>query len=299
MEVYHKPVLLKESLEGLKLSSDNVVLDLTFGGGGHSREILKRLDQGRLFGFDQDVDAQANIPEDHKFTFVNSNFKFLKQFVRYYNVDGVDAVLADLGVSSHHFDAEGRGFSFRLDEPLDMRMNQSAGRSAAEVVAEAEESELADIFFYFGEIKNARKLASELVLERASGSVRTTGDLKRVAERCTPPKNLNKYLAQTFQALRIFVNDEMEALRSMLEQVHDVLKPGGRLAVITYHSLEDRIVKNYFRAGNFEGKVEKDFYGNVSAPFVPVNRKVIVPSDEEIQQNGRARSAKLRIVEKK
>lgn len=299
MEAYHLPVLLHESVDGLKLESDNVVLDLTFGGGGHSSEILSHLSDGRLYGFDQDQDAQKNIPEDERFTFVNSNFKFLKQFVRYYGEEGVDAVLADLGVSSHHFDTEGRGFSHRLDEALDMRMNQNAGKSAAEVIAELSEEELADIFYYFGEIRNARKLAAEVVLERSVGGIKTTGDLKRVAERCTPQKNLMKYLAQTFQALRIYVNDEMEVLRSMLEQVHDVLKPGGRLAVITYHSLEDRLVKNYFKSGNFEGKVEKDFYGNVSSPFVPVNKRVIVPNEDELKRNSRSRSAKLRIVEKK
>ena len=276
---YHVPVMLSESLEGLAIRPSGTYVDVTFGGGGHSREILNRLDgTGKLYGFDQDADAEHNIPADGRFTFVRSNFRYLYNFIRYYGEAGaVDGLLADLGVSSHHFDDKERGFSFRFDGALDMRMNTRAGRTAADIVNTYSEEALADLFYLYGEVKVARKLASLLVRTRASRK---------------------KFLAQVFQALRIEVNDEMRALKEMLRQALQVLKPGGRLAVITYHSLEDRLVKNFLKTGNFEGKSEQDFFGNFKSPFKLVNNKVIVPSEEEIERNPRSRSAKLRIAEK-
>lgn len=297
---YHVPVMLRESLEGLDIQQAGVYVDVTFGGGGHSRELLNRLDsEGELYGFDQDADAEKNIPADPRFTFVRSNFRYLYNFMRYHGVAGeVDGLLADLGVSSHHFDDKDRGFSFRFDGALDMRMNTRAGQTAADVVNSYTEEQLADLFYLYGELKMSRKLASLLVRSREVKPVETIGDLLEIVKPFTGRDKEKKFLAQVFQALRIEVNDEMRALREMLKQTLQVLKPGGRLVVITYHSLEDRLVKNFLKTGNFEGKVEQDFFGNVNTPFRLINNKVIVPSDEEIERNPRSRSAKLRIAEK-
>lgn len=299
MSDYHSPVLLHESIDGLNVQSSGVYVDLTFGGGGHSKEILKNLgSDGRLFGFDQDEDTLKNIPEDHRFSFVFGNFQYVKRFITFYDVDGVDGVLADLGVSSHHFDDADRGFSFRSDAPLDMRMNQSAGVSASTVINEYTFEQLATLFRLYGEIKNAGKLAGLICQAREGRGLSTTFQLRDVAVECTPARTENQYLAKVFQAIRLEVNDEMSVLKNMLQGALDVLKPGGRLSVISYHSLEDRLVKNFFKAGNFEGKQEKDFYGNVNAPMKLVNRKVIVPSQNELELNPRARSAKLRVAVK-
>lgn len=297
---YHVPVMLRESLEGLDIQQAGVYVDVTFGGGGHSRELLNRLDsEGELYGFDQDADAEKNIPADPRFTFVRSNFRYLYNFMRYHGVAGeVDGLLADLGVSSHHFDDKDRGFSFRFDGALDMRMNTRAGQTATDVVNSYTEEQLADLFYLYGELKMSRKLASLLVRSREVKPVETIGDLLEIVKPFTGRDKEKKFLAQVFQALRIEVNDEMRALREMLKQTLQVLKPGGRLVVITYHSLEDRLVKNFLKTGNFEGKVEQDFFGNVNTPFRLINNKVIVPSDEEIERNPRSRSAKLRIAEK-
>lgn len=297
---YHVPVLLPESLEGLQIMASGVYVDVTFGGGGHSREILRRLGpEGALYGFDQDADAEKNIPADSRFVFVRSNFRYLYNFMRYYGVEGqVDGLLADLGVSSHHFDDRDRGFSFRFDGALDMRMNSRAGRTAADIVNTYSEEALADVFYLYGELKVARRLASLLVRSRENRPLATIGDLLEVAKPLAGRDKEKKFLAQVFQALRIEVNDEMRALREMLQQTLDVLKPGGRLVVITYHSLEDRLVKNFLKTGNFEGKTEQDFFGNLQSPFRLVTNKVIVPSAEEVERNPRSRSAKLRIAEK-
>ena len=297
--VYHVPVLLQESLEGMAIRPDGVYVDVTFGGGGHSREILRRLgDNGRLYGFDQDADAEKNIPDDPHFTFVRSNFRYLYNFMRYHQEIGkVDALLADLGVSSHHFDDKERGFSFRFDGLLDMRMNTRAGKTAADVLNT--EEALADVFYLYGEVKVARKLASMVVSARDAKPFATIEDLLEVVKPFIGRDKEKKFLAQVFQALRIEVNDEMRALREMLMATLKVLKPGGRLVVITYHSLEDRLVKNFLKSGNFEGKAEQDFFGNVQSPFRLVNNKVIVPSSDEIERNPRSRSAKLRIAERK
>lgn len=297
---YHIPVLLEESLEGMNIVPDGTYVDVTFGGGGHSRAILKRLgDNGCLYGFDQDADAENNIPDDEHFTFVRSNFRYLYNFMRYHGeVGNVDAVLADLGVSSHHFDDKDRGFSFRFDGALDMRMNTRAGATAADVLNEYTEEALADLFYLYGELKTARKLASAVVRYRSGKKIEMIADLLEIAKPFVGKDKEKKVLAQIFQALRIEVNDEMRALREMLQGTLKILKPGGRLVVITYHSLEDRLVKNFIKTGNFEGKVEQDFFGNVASPFKTVNNKVIVPSADEIQRNPRSRSAKLRIAEK-
>lgn len=299
-ETYHVPVLLKESIDGLAIQPGGVYVDVTFGGGGHSREILRRLGpEGRLYSFDQDADAEKNIVDDDRFTFVRSNFRYVKQWMRYYGVERVDGLLADLGVSSHHFDDAERGFSFRYeDAPLDMRMNKRAVLTAADVVNGYSEELLADIFRLYGELKQARKLASLIVKARTQQRIATTGDLLSVLGVDTESSQWKKDMARLFQALRIEVNHEMDALREMLCGATDVLGEGGRLSVITYHSLEDRIVKNVMKAGNAEGRVSQDFFGRVEAPFRPVNNKVIVPSPEEQQQNPRSRSAKLRIAEK-
>ena len=299
-ETYHVPVLLKESIDGLAIQPGSVYVDVTFGGGGHSREILRRLGpKGRLYSFDQDADAEKNIVDDDRFTFVRSNFRYVKQWMRYYGVERVDGLLADLGVSSHHFDDAERGFSFRYeDAPLDMRMNKRAVLTAADVVNGYSEELLADIFRLYGELKQARKLASLIVKARTQQRIATTGDLLSVLGVDTESSQWKKDMARLFQALRIEVNHEMDALREMLCGATDVLGEGGRLSVITYHSLEDRIVKNVMKAGNAEGRVSQDFFGRVEAPFRPVNNKVIVPSLEEQQQNPRSRSAKLRIAEK-
>ncbi|MDY3069791.1 MAG: 16S rRNA (cytosine(1402)-N(4))-methyltransferase RsmH [Parabacteroides sp.] len=297
---YHIPVLLEESLEGMNIVPDGTYVDVTFGGGGHSRAILKRLgDDGCLYGFDQDADAEKNIPDDEHFIFVRSNFRYLYNFMRYHGeVGNVDAVLADLGVSSHHFDDKDRGFSFRFDGALDMRMNTRAGATAADVLNEYTEEALADLFYLYGELKTARKLASAVVRYRSEKKIEMIADLLEIAKPFVGKDKEKKVLAQIFQALRIEVNDEMRALREMLLGTLKILKPGGRLVVITYHSLEDRLVKNFIKTGNFEGKVEQDFFGNVASPLKTVNNKVIVPSADEIQRNPRSRSAKLRIAEK-
>lgn len=297
---YHIPALLNESIDGLGIRPSGVYVDVTFGGGGHSREILRRLNKnGRLIAFDQDEDAVLNAIGDPRFTFVRSNFRFLKNFLRYLGADEVDGVLADLGVSSHHFDDAGRGFSFRFNGDLDMRMNRSAQKSAADILNEYPEDKLRDTFLKYGELRNAHRIASAVVAYRQTKKIAVTNDLLAILEPFAYKDREKKILAQAFQALRIEVNGEMEALTEMLTQALQVLKPGGRLSVISYHSLEDRLVKNFFRTGNFEGILKRDFYGNIETPFEQVNRKVIVPAEEEQQQNPRSRSAKLRIAEKK
>ena len=300
IDTYHVPVLLDESINGLNLHPDGVYIDVTFGGGGHSREILRRLPQGsRLFSFDQDADAERNIVDDDRFTFVRSNFRYLKNWMRYYEIEHLDGLLADLGVSSHHFDDESRGFSFRFDAPLDMRMNKRADKTAADIVAEYDEEALADIFYLYGELKNSRRIASALVKARQQHTIATTQDFLHVVEPFFKREREKKDMARLFQALRIEVNHEMEALKEMLAAATQLLAPGGRLSVITYHSLEDRIVKNVMKTGNAEGKMIQDFYGRIETPYRLVNNKVIVPTDEEQQRNPRSRSAKLRIAEKK
>ncbi|WP_346856694.1 16S rRNA (cytosine(1402)-N(4))-methyltransferase RsmH [uncultured Draconibacterium sp.] len=297
-EAYHIPVLATESIQALDIKKNHDIVDATFGGGGHSRLILDHLTGGRLFAFDQDEDAAGNAIEDDRLFFIRHNFRYAKNFLRFYGVNQVDSVFADLGVSSHDFDVPERGFSFRFDGKLDMRMNQDAVTDAAKVVNEYSEDQLRNIFRMYGEIKNAGRLVSEIVKYRNSQPIKTTTQLKEIASVCSPKATENKYLAQVFQALRIEVNEEMEVLKEFLEASLDLLKPGGRLVIITYHSLEDRLCKNFMRAGNFEGKVDKDFYGNVTSPFKLINRKVIVPGKEELVANPRSRSAKLRIAEK-
>lgn len=300
-DAYHIPVLLHESIDGMNLHPDSICVDVTFGGGGHSREILSRLgDKGHLYAFDQDEDAINNIEASSKFTFIRSNFRYLKNFIKYHNVDGVDAILADLGVSSHHFDAEDRGFSFRFeDSDLDMRMNRKGGKTAAQILNTYTEEKLADVFYLYGELKQSRRIASVIVKTRKEKPYKKTSDLLATLNPFVGRgEKEKKILAQAFQALRIEVNEEMEVLKEMLEQALDILKPGGRLSVITYHSLEDRIVKNFFKTGNFEGKVEKDFFGNFETPFKLINNKVITPSKDEEERNPRSRSAKLRVAEK-
>ncbi|MFW6290317.1 MAG: 16S rRNA (cytosine(1402)-N(4))-methyltransferase RsmH [Mariniphaga sp.] len=296
---YHIPVMPAESLQGLNLFPGALVVDATYGGGGHSRLILDKIGNGRLFAFDQDEDAAANVIDDDRLYFIRHNFRYLKNFLQYYNVEKVDAVFADLGVSSHDFDVAGRGFSFRLEGKLDMRMNRNVSVDASQVVNSYSQEKLLFIFRMYGEIKNAGRLVNEIMRERNLSPIDTTARLKEIALRCAPGGIENKYLAQVFQALRLEVNDELEALKEFLLAALDVLKPGGRLAVITYHSLEDRLCKNFMKAGNFEGKVEKDFYGNVQSPFELVNRKVITPQADELKENVRSRSAKLRVAEKK
>lgn len=297
-ETYHVPVLLQESIDGLNIQPGGVYVDVTFGGGGHSREILSRLkNSGHLYGFDQDADAEQNIMDDKRFTFVRSNFRYLENWMRYYEVDHVDGLLADLGVSSHHFDDGERGFSLRFDAPLDMRMNKRGGMTAADVVNSYDEERLADVFFLYGELRGARRIASTLVSARKSKPIATTGDLLELTGKLFQRDREKKEQTKLFQALRIEVNHEMDALRDMLRGATEVLGTGGRLCVITYHSLEDRIVKNVMRAGNAEGRIEQDFYGRTSSPFRLLS-KVITPSAEELAHNPRSRSAKLRIAEK-
>jgi 16S rRNA (cytosine1402-N4)-methyltransferase len=295
---YHTPVLLNKSVEGLQIRPDGIYVDVTFGGGGHSSEIIKHIKTGKLIAFDQDDDALPNLIDDKRFVFVNHNFRFLKNFLKYHGIEKVDGLLADLGVSSHHFDDPERGFSFRFDGELDMRMNQSAKTSAKDVINNYEEADLAKIFWEYGELKNSRKLARVIVENRKQKEITTIKEFTDILMPFLPKHAEHKFLAKVFQALRIEVNREMEFLKDMLLQTVDVIKPGGRLVVITYHSLEDRIVKNFIRDGKFEGEVEKDFYGNVDVPFKAVNRKIIVPNDDEIKENNRARSAKLRIAER-
>ncbi len=298
-ETYHVPVLLQESIDGLGIKPDGIYVDVTFGGGGHSREILSRLgSKGHLYSFDQDADAERNIIQDGRLTFVRSNFRYLRNWMQYYQIEQIDGLLADLGVSSHHFDDETRGFSFRFDAPLDMRMNKRAGRKAADIVNEYDEGKLADVFYLYGEMKNARRIANAIITYRQRHRIETTGDLIAATEKLVRTEKEKKDLARLFQALRIEVNHEMDALRDMLNGASHLLKKGGRLSVITYHSLEDRIVKNVMKAGNAEGKMEQDFFGRVSTPFRLVNNKVITPQDSELQNNPRSRSAKLRIAEK-
>ena len=297
---YHVPVLLHESVDALQLRPGGIYVDVTFGGGGHSREILRRMDaDAHLYSFDQDADAVQNMVEgDRRFTFVRSNFRYLKNWMRYYQHEEIHGVLADLGVSSHHFDDESRGFSFRFDAPLDMRMNRSATMTAADVVNGYGEEQLADIFYLYGELKNARRLAAEVVRQRTAAPIQTTVQLQEVASKVLVREREKKEMAKVFQALRIEVNHEMDALKQMLQAAVSLLAPGGRLSVITYHSLEDRIVKNFIKAGNAEGRVQQDFFGRIEAPLRAVNSKVIVPSEEEQTANPRSRSAKLRIAEK-
>ena len=299
-ETYHRPVLLQESIDGLDIQPGGVYIDVTFGGGGHSREILRRLGPGgRLYSFDQDEDAEKNIVSDDRFTFVRSNFRYVKQWMRYYGEDHIDGLLADLGVSSHHLDDETRGFSFRFDDaPLDMRMNKRAGQTAADLLNNAEEQRLADIFYLYGELKTARRMAAAIVKARQQQAIRTTRDLLQILEPLVGRDREKKDMARVFQALRIEVNHEMDALREMLAGATQLLREGGRLSVITYHSLEDRIVKNVMRAGNAEGRMEQDFFGRTQSPFHLINNKVIVPLDEEVAENPRSRSAKLRIAVK-
>ena len=298
-ETYHVPVLLKESVDGLNIQPGGIYVDVTFGGGGHSREILSRLTEGaHLYSFDQDADAERNVVANENFTFVCSNFRFLKNWMRYYGVDGLDGLLADLGVSSHHFDDETRGFSFRFDGDLDMRRNKRAGLTAADILNTYEEERLADIFYLYGELKNSRKLASVIVKARNGQQIRTIGEFLEIIKPLFGREREKKELAKVFQALRIEVNQEMEALKEMLLAATEALKPGGRLVVITYHSLEDRMVKNIMKTGNVEGKAESDFFGNLQTPFRLVNNKVIVPDQAEIERNPRSRSAKLRIAAK-
>lgn len=298
MTEYHNPVLLKETVDGLNIKPDGVYVDVTFGGGGHSREIMKRLGpNGRLFAFDQDEDAQANAIDDGRFTLIPENFRFLKRFLRFYGIKGVDGILADLGVSSHQFDVPERGFSTRFDAGLDMRMSQKNELNAYRVVNEYEEKDLRRMFFDYGELKNAGGLAATIVNARKEQPVKNTGDLKQVLARFLPAHKSNKILAQIYQAIRIEVNQEMEVLKEFLQQSLEVLNPGGRLSVISYHSLEDRLVKRYMRNGMFQGEPERDMFGNFEVPFKSVE-KLIVPTEEEIAQNNRARSAKLRVAEK-
>lgn len=295
---YHVPVLLQESVDGLGIQPDGIYVDVTFGGGGHSKEILSRLGRhGRLFSFDQDADAEKNIVNDDRFTFVRSNFRYVVNWMCYYGVEHIDGLLGDLGVSSHHLDDETRGFSFRFDAPLDMRMNKRAGQTAADILNGYTEERLSDVFYLYGELKNARRLAKAVVDARSRKPLCTTADLSEAVEPFMRMEREKKDLARLYQALRIEVNHEMDALRDMLIGATKLLREGGRLSIITYHSLEDRIVKNVMKSGNAEGKVEQDFFGRISSPFRLVN-KVTVPSDEEQQRNPRSRSAKLRIAEK-
>ncbi len=299
--VYHIPVMLKESVDGLAINPDGVYVDVTFGGGGHSREILSRLgDNGHLYSFDQDADAANNIVDDPRFTFVHSNFRWLSNWMRYYGVEHLDGILADLGVSSHHFDDADRGFSFRYDAPLDMRMNREGGKTAADIVNNDTEEHLADIFYLYGELRRARQIANAIVKARDRKPILTTHDFLQVVDPLFRREKEKKDMARLFQALRIEVNHEMQALNEMLTSATELLASGGRLSVITYHSLEDRMVKNIMKSGNVNGKIEEDpVYGRKASPYNLVNNKVIIPTNEEVEENPRSRSAKLRIAEKK
>ena len=295
---YHNPVLLNESVDALVESPDGIYVDCTFGGGGHSREILERLsEKGKLFSFDQDEDAKTNLIQDERFELIMQNFRFLKNNLRYKGIKKVAGVMADLGVSSHQFDTPERGFSIRFDGNLDMRMNQNQKLTAAKILNEYEESALADVFYNYGELRSARRMAREVVSERKNQPFETIEQLKKLFS-YFPKNKENKILAQLFQSLRIEVNEEMAALRELLSQCGEVIEPGGKLVVISYHSLEDRLVKRYMKTGLFEGEPEKDIYGNWDAPFVPIQSKVIVPTEEEIERNPRARSAKMRVAVK-
>lgn len=297
--IYHIPALLNECMAGLNLKPDGIYVDVTFGGGGHSREILRLLNNsGHLYAFDQDEDAEQNIIEDKRFTFIRSNFRFLKNFIKFHHVTKIDGILADLGVSFHHFDDSQRGFSFRFEGRLDMRMNKHADLTAEDIINTYNEDRLADILYLYGELKTSRKIASALVKARNTGKIETTEQLLSIVKPFISNKQEKKELAQLFQALRIEVNHEMDSLKQLLQQSSSLLKPGGRLVILTYHSLEDRMVKNFLKTGNIEGQTEKDFYGKINTPFKLINNKVITPSDEEIERNPRSRSAKLRIAEK-
>jgi 16S rRNA (cytosine1402-N4)-methyltransferase len=298
MDVYHEPVLLEESIEGLNIRADGTYVDVTYGGGGHSRLILDKLEGGRLIAFDQDEDARLNLIDDERFIFIRHNFRYLRNFLRYYQIEKVDGILADLGVSSHDFNVAERGFSFRFEGNLDMRMNQSASLDAAKVINDYDESRLGKIFREYGEIINWRQLAGTIVKARTSGPIISISLFLKVIESCIPLKIEKKYLAQVFQALRIEVNNEIGVLTDFLESSLQTLNSGGRLVVISYHSLEDRLVKNYMRSGKIDGIQEQDFFGNTVSPFKLVNRKIICPSVEDIKRNPRGRSAKLRIAEK-
>lgn len=296
---YHLPVMLEQSLDGLNIKPDGTYVDVTFGGGGHSRAILEKLSsKGRLIAFDQDNDAINNIPDDKRVLFVNHNFRFLKNFLRFYQIEKIDGLLGDLGVSSHHFDSAERGFSFRHDAQLDMRMNQDATLTAAQVVNEYSEEAIRAILFQYGELKEAGKLTRAILKARQIKKIETTAELSEVLWNYVPRNAEHKFLARVFQALRIEVNHEMESLRLLLEQSAEVLNPGGRLVVITYHSLEDRLVKNFIKAGNFDGKITRDLYGNYETPLKAINKGVIIPEENETDENNRSRSAKLRIAEK-
>ncbi len=296
---YHKPVLLHESIDGLFIKPKGIYVDLTFGGGGHSLEVLTKLGKnGRLVVFDQDQDASANVPDDKRITFVGANFRYLKHFLRYHAIDKVDGILADLGISSHQIDIPERGFSFKSETALDMRMDVRSRRSASQILNESSREELIRIFRSYGELKNAGALATAIGNVRQERNIESTGDLEEALRRFIPKHKPSKFLARVYQALRIEVNREMEALGEMLMQTAGCLNKGGRFVVITYHSIEDRLVKNYMRSGNLEGTIEKDFYGNVQSPWKLINRNVITPSEEEIGENSRARSAKLRIAER-
>lgn len=295
---YHLPVLLEQSIDGLKIKPNGVYVDATFGGGGHSNEILKRLGKGKLIAFDQDEEVEANVPDDQRLIFVRHNFRFLKNFLKYYGIKAIDGLLADLGVSSHHFDSPHRGFSFRFDSDLDMRMNMRADFSAKELVNTYSFDKLLAVFNNFGELRNAKTLTKAIINYRERKPITAIRDLLDAINKCLPRYNENQYLAKVFQALRIEVNREIEHLKAMLIQAAEILNPGGRLAVISYHSLEDRVVKNYFRTGTFDATRQTDMFGNVIRPLRPVNNKVIVPTDEEKRKNPRARSARLRIAEK-
>jgi len=295
---YHIPALLKESIDGLIIKPDGIYVDVTFGGGGHSMEILNRIQKGRLIAFDQDDDAVVNVPADENFLLLNQNFRFLKNNLLFNGVQKIDGLIADLGVSFHQFDEPSRGFTFRQEAPLDMRMDQSTGITASHLLNTIDESSLADIFYYFGELTNSRRIARDIVAFRSSGPLSTVQDLIDAVGKLAPYRQENKFYAKLFQSLRIAVNHEIDYLKEMLEQALDILNPGGRLVIITYHSLEDRVVKNFMRTGNFEGVEKKDFYGNGETPFRMITRKGITPSEEELSENRRARSARLRIAEK-
>jgi 16S rRNA (cytosine1402-N4)-methyltransferase len=296
--IYHIPALLNESIEGLNIRPDGIYVDVTFGGGGHSMEILKRLKTGKLIAFDQDEDAKLNAPDDDKFIFLDQNFRFLKNNLLFNGIKSVDGIIADLGVSFHQFDEPERGFTFRQDVPLDMRMNRKSNLTAAALIKTIDEPMLADILYNYGELTNSRKIASEIISARTLKPIQTTGDLISVINKNAPHRQEHKFYAKVFQALRIAVNHEIDFLKEMLLQSLDMLNKGGRLAVITYHSLEDRVVKNFIRTGNFEGTRKKDFYGNTETPFRVLTKKGITPGPEEIEKNNRSRSARLRIAER-
>lgn len=299
MSAFHAPVMLKQSIEGLSIRPNGIYVDATFGGGGHSREILHNMEGGKLMAFDQDEEAMKNIIPDDRLILIRHNFRYLKNFLRYYGIEKVDGILADLGVSSHDFDAAERGFSFRFDAPMDMRMNRDMEMTAAHVVNQYTENQLIDIFRNFGEIQNAARLSKTIIDARSAQEIVSTGQFMAAIEKCIPRNIGKKYMAQVFQALRMTVNDEITVLREFLEASLEVLTMHGRLVIIAYHSLEDRLVKNFMKSGNLEGNQEKDFYGNILTPFRVINRKVLIPDEDELKANPRSRSAKLRIAEKK